>query len=52
MKTDEGVDVLLHAPAALAPGEIGRRTRWIGGWVDPRVCLNAVKKRKSWHAEN
>jgi hypothetical protein len=25
---------------------------WIGGWVDPRVGLNAVEKRTIFHAGN
>jgi hypothetical protein len=36
-----GVSGQLHSMAALAPG-----THWIGGWVGPRVGLNAVEKRK------
>jgi len=31
----------LHAPAALTPG-----THWIGGWVGPRLVLDAAVKRK------
>jgi hypothetical protein len=36
----------LHAPAALPPGERAPGTHWIGCWVDPRVGLDDVKKRK------
>jgi hypothetical protein len=36
----------LHAPAALPPGERAVGTHWIGGWVDPRVGLGDVEKRK------
>jgi hypothetical protein len=39
----------LHAPAALPPGEKAPATRWIGSWVDPRVGLDAVEKRKFLH---
>jgi hypothetical protein len=35
-----------HAPATLPPS-----TRWIGGWVGPRVGLNAVEKRKILHCQ-
>jgi hypothetical protein len=31
----------IQAPTALPPG-----THWIGGWVGPRVGLDAVEKRK------
>jgi hypothetical protein len=31
----------LHAPTALP-----RNTHWIGGWLGPRVGLDAVDKRK------
>jgi len=37
----------LHAPAALLSGGIGPVTHWIGGWVGPRACMDAVAKRKS-----
>jgi hypothetical protein len=36
----------LHAPAALPPRKYPPVTHWIGGWVDPRVGLDAVEKRK------
>jgi hypothetical protein len=32
----------LHAPAALPPRERAPGTHWIGGWVGPRVGLDAV----------
>jgi hypothetical protein len=32
----------LHAPAALPPVERATRSHWIGGWVGPRACLDAV----------
>jgi len=36
----------IHTPAALLPGkEPG--THWIGGWVGPRVGLDAVAKRRN-----
>jgi hypothetical protein len=28
------------------PGERAPRTYWTGGWVDPRVGLDAVEERK------
>jgi hypothetical protein len=36
----------LHAPAALPPKKRALGTHWIGGWVGPRVILEAVVKRK------
>jgi hypothetical protein len=39
----------LHAPAALPPEERVPGTYCLGGWVDPRVGLNAVEKRKIFH---
>jgi hypothetical protein len=36
----------LHAPAALSRREGARGTHRIGGWVGPRVVLEAVVKRK------
>jgi hypothetical protein len=29
-----------------APGEIAPGTHWIGGWMGPRIGLEAVQKRK------
>jgi hypothetical protein len=39
----------LHAPAALLPMEGASDTHWIGGWVDPRVGMNSVEKRRIMH---
>jgi hypothetical protein len=36
----------LHAPVALLSGERAPGTHWIGGWMGPRVGLDAVEKRK------
>jgi hypothetical protein len=36
----------LHAPAALPLWERALGTYWIGGWVNPRACLDDVEKRK------
>jgi hypothetical protein len=37
----------LHAPAALHPEKQAHVTHWIGGgYVDPRVSLDEVEKRK------
>jgi hypothetical protein len=36
----------LHAPGRFTPGEIASGTHRIGGWVEPRAGLDAVKKRK------
>jgi hypothetical protein len=33
--------------SASGPGEIAPGTHWIGGWVGPRVGLDAVEKRKT-----
>jgi hypothetical protein len=33
-------------PGRLIPGERAPGTYWIGGWVDPRVGLDDVEKRK------
>jgi hypothetical protein len=33
-------------PYRFTPGERAPDTHWIGGWMDPRTGLNAVKKRK------
>jgi hypothetical protein len=54
MKAYGGVDVYIHIflTSALAGGEwsdSGERTpgtHWIGGWVDPRACLDSLEKRK------
>jgi hypothetical protein len=40
----------LHTPAALPPGKDPPGTRWIGGWVGPRVVLEAVVKKKKFQA--
>jgi hypothetical protein len=37
----------LHAPAALPSGKEIPFTHWIGGWVGPRIVLDAEVKRKS-----
>jgi hypothetical protein len=36
----------LHAPADFTPSGRAPGTHWIGGWVDPRVGLDEVEKRK------
>jgi hypothetical protein len=61
MKTYGGVDVEIHIfltsalaggewsasrPCRFNPGESATGTHWIGGWVDPIVGLDDVKKRK------
>jgi hypothetical protein len=33
-------------PGRFALGEIAPCTHWVGGWVDPRVGLDTVEKRK------
>jgi hypothetical protein len=33
-------------PDRFIPGESAPGTHWIRGWVDPRACLEDVKKRK------
>jgi hypothetical protein len=33
-------------PGRFTPGESGPGTHWIGGWVDPRACLDDVENRK------
>jgi len=40
------VSGLLHAPAALSPGNDPPAVHWLGGWVDPRADLDAVVRRK------
>jgi hypothetical protein len=39
----------LHPLAAFIPRERAPSTHWIGGWVGPRVGLDAVEKRKILH---
>jgi hypothetical protein len=39
-----GGDGQLHTPAALTPGERASGTHWIGGWIDPRACLDDMEK--------
>jgi hypothetical protein len=61
MKVYRGVDVWIHffftlalvggewsasRPCRLTPGERALGVNWITGWVDPRVCLADVEKRK------
>jgi hypothetical protein len=61
MKAYGGVDVQVHIvltsalvggewsvsrPCRFTPGEREHGTHWIGGWVDPRACLDNVEKRK------
>jgi len=61
MKTYWGVEVQLHTfltsaldggecqvsrPGRFTPTERAPGTLWIGGWVGPRVILDAVVKRK------
>jgi hypothetical protein len=56
-----GVDVWIHIfltlalaggewsashPGHFTPGERALGTHWIGGWMDPRACLDDVEKRK------
>jgi hypothetical protein len=33
-------------PGRFTPGDIAPSTHWVGGWVEPRAGLEAVKKRK------
>jgi hypothetical protein len=33
----------LHATGLFTPKERGSDTLWIGGFVDPRTCLDAVE---------
>jgi hypothetical protein len=33
-------------PGHFTPRERAPRTNWVGGWVGPRACLDAVEKRK------
>jgi hypothetical protein len=44
----KGVEVCgqLHTLAALTPGESVPGTYWIGGWMGPLVCMDAVEKKK------
>jgi hypothetical protein len=37
----------LHTPSILPPMEKGPSTHRIGGWVGPRVGLDAVEERKN-----
>jgi hypothetical protein len=61
MKTYGGVGVLIHAflttalvggersvsrPDRFTPGDRAPGTRWIGGWVGPRISLEDMEKRK------
>jgi hypothetical protein len=61
VKAYGGVDVKIHIflttalaggewsasrPRRFTPGERSPGTRWIRGWVDPRVGLDEVEKRK------
>jgi hypothetical protein len=41
-----GVSGQRHAPAALYPRGKDPRYHWIGGWVGPRVGLDAGARRK------
>jgi hypothetical protein len=36
----------LHGPTALPPEKKDTGIHWIGGWVGPRVGLDAMAKRK------
>jgi hypothetical protein len=33
-------------PGRFTPGEIAPDTHWIGRWVGPRACLDAMEERK------
>jgi hypothetical protein len=61
MKAYGGVDVEIHTflnsaldggkwsasrPGRFAPRERTPGIHWIGGWVDPRACLDDVEKRE------
>jgi len=37
----------LPTPATLPPGKEPSHTHWIGGWIRPRACLDAMAKRKN-----
>jgi hypothetical protein len=39
-------ECLPSRPSRFTLGERASGTRWIGGWVDPRVGLDDVEKRK------
>jgi hypothetical protein len=43
----DGRGLSASCPGHLTPEEIALSTHWIGNWVDPRVGLNTVEKRKS-----
>jgi hypothetical protein len=40
-----GVDVSIHWPAS-SPVRSTPGIRWIGGWLDPRVGLDDIEKKK------
>jgi hypothetical protein len=42
----EGGGLLASRPRRFTPGEEIPGTPWIGGWVNPRAVLDAVKKKK------
>jgi hypothetical protein len=41
-----GGERLVSRPGCFTPGERATGTHCIGGWVDPRVALDDVEKRK------
>jgi hypothetical protein len=45
-----GVSGQLYAPAALPLRKELSGTHWVGGWVDPTACLEAMKKKKNFVA--
>jgi hypothetical protein len=47
MKAYGGGSGQLHAAATLPLGEGAPGTHWRGSWVDPRVGLDDIEKRKS-----
>jgi hypothetical protein len=63
MKTQEGVNLDTHVfvisalvggewsssrPGRFTRGERALGTHWIGGWANPRACLDDVQKRNFW----
>jgi hypothetical protein len=39
-------------PGRFTPGEGNLGTLWLGGWVDPRIGLEAVAKKKKKNNNN
>jgi hypothetical protein len=45
----DGGEWLASRPGRFTPGERAPNKHWTGGWVGPRVGLDAVEKRKIYH---